>query len=55
LVDESAGVSDKEQMVVVLRYVDRCGVLKERLIGIVHVSETTTLCLKSNIDVSSMV
>jgi hypothetical protein len=50
LVDESADVSDKEQMAVVLRYVDKYGVLKERLIGVVHVSETTALCLKSNID-----
>jgi hypothetical protein len=50
LVDESADVSDKEQMAVVLRYVDKCGVLKERLIGVVHVSETTSACLKSNID-----
>lgn len=32
LVDESADVSDKEQMAVVLRYVDKCGVLKERLV-----------------------
>jgi len=50
LVDESADVSDKEQMAVVLRYVDKCGVLKERLIGVVRVSETTSACLKSNID-----
>jgi hypothetical protein len=50
LVDESADVSDKEQMAVVLRYVDKYGVLKEILIGVVHVSETTALCLKSNID-----
>jgi len=50
LVDESADVSDKEQMVVVLRHVDKCGVLKERLIGVVHVNETTSSCLKSNID-----
>jgi hypothetical protein len=50
LVDESADVSDKEQMTVVLRYVDKCGVLKERLIGVVHVAETTSACLKSNID-----
>jgi len=50
LVDESADVSDKEQMAVVLRYVDKCGVLKERLIGVVHVAETTSACLKSNID-----
>ena len=50
LVDESADVSDKEQMAVVLRYVDKCGVLKERLIGVVHVNETTSLCLKTNVD-----
>lgn len=37
-------------MAVVLRYVDKCGVLKERLIGVVHVNETTSLCLKTNID-----
>jgi hypothetical protein len=42
-------VSDEEQKTVVLCYVDKCGVLNEKLIG-VHVSETTTLCLKSNID-----
>ena len=50
IVDESADVSDKEQMVVVMQYVDKCGVLKERLIGVVHVNETTSLCLKTNID-----
>ncbi|KAK1697472.1 hypothetical protein QYE76_014169 [Lolium multiflorum] len=32
LVDESADVSDKEQMAVVLRYVDNFGAIKERLI-----------------------
>jgi hypothetical protein len=37
-------------MVVVLRYVDKLGLIKERLIGIVHVSETSASCLKSNID-----
>jgi hypothetical protein len=50
IVDESADVLDKEQMVVVMQYVDKCGVLKERLIGVVHVNETTSLCLKTNID-----
>ena len=38
LVDESADVSDKEQMAVVLRYVDKFGAIKERLIGVVHVN-----------------
>jgi len=37
-------------MAVVLRYVDKLGLIKERLIGVVHVSETSASCLKSNID-----
>ncbi|XP_066323102.1 uncharacterized protein, partial [Miscanthus floridulus] len=41
----------KEQMAVVLRYVDKSGLIKERLIGIVHVSETSASCLKSSIDI----
>jgi hypothetical protein len=50
LVDESADVSGKEQMAVVLRYVDKLGEIKERLIAVVHVQETSASCLKSNID-----
>jgi hypothetical protein len=49
LVDESYDVSGKEQMAVVLRYVDKLGVIKESLIGIVHVKETSTSCLKYSI------
>ena len=37
LVDESSDVSKKEQMAVVLRYVDEFGIVKERFIGVVHV------------------
>ncbi|KAK1364980.1 hypothetical protein POM88_040541 [Heracleum sosnowskyi] len=37
LVDESCDVSKKEQMAVVLRYVDdTCGVVNERFVGLVH-------------------
>jgi len=43
-------VSKKEQMAVVLRYVDKYGVVKERFIGLVHVMETSALSLKSAID-----
>jgi hypothetical protein len=50
LVDESADVSSKEQMAVVSRHIDKLGVIKERLIAVVHVQETSTSCLKSNID-----
>ncbi|XP_021310965.1 uncharacterized protein LOC110433360 [Sorghum bicolor] len=39
-----------KKMAVVLRYVDKLGLIKERLIGVVHVSETSASCLKSNID-----
>jgi len=50
LVDESADVSGKEQMAIVLRYVDKLGEIKERLIAVVHVKETSTSCLKANFD-----
>ncbi|EEC72791.1 hypothetical protein OsI_06473 [Oryza sativa Indica Group] len=50
LVDESRDVSYKEQMAVVLRYIDKCGFVKERFIGVVHVKETTSSYLKAAID-----
>jgi hypothetical protein len=46
LVDESRDVSHKEQMALVIRYVDRRGFIMERLIGLTHVSQTTSLALK---------
>ena len=50
LIDESRDVSCKEQMAVVLRYVDSCGIIKESFVGLVHVKETTSAYLKSSID-----
>uniref|UniRef100_A0A0D3C1Q1 TTF-type domain-containing protein n=1 Tax=Brassica oleracea var. oleracea TaxID=109376 RepID=A0A0D3C1Q1_BRAOL len=50
LVDESADVSDKEQMAVVFRFVDNHGIVKERFIGLVHVKETSSLSLKCDVD-----
>ncbi|XP_076929537.1 uncharacterized protein LOC143593981 [Bidens hawaiensis] len=50
LVDESRDVSKKEQMDVVLRYVDKFGFVKERFVDLVHVMETTVLSLKKAID-----
>ena len=50
LVDKSRDVSYKEQMAVVLRYVDKSGVVKESFVGIVHVKDTTAANLKSCID-----
>ncbi|XP_019251358.1 PREDICTED: uncharacterized protein LOC109230300 [Nicotiana attenuata] len=49
LVDESRDVSCKEQMAIVLRYVDRRGSVMEQFIGIVYVRETTALSLKNEI------
>ncbi|PIN06808.1 hypothetical protein CDL12_20633 [Handroanthus impetiginosus] len=49
LVDESGDVSGKEQMAVVLRYIDKGGFIMERLLEIVCVTETT-LSLKSALE-----
>nr|XP_009800386.1 PREDICTED: zinc finger MYM-type protein 1-like [Nicotiana sylvestris] len=49
LVDESFDTSRKEQMAIVLRYVDRMGFVMERLIDVVHVQNTCASSLKSAI------
>ncbi|KAM3233312.1 hypothetical protein P3L10_018671 [Capsicum annuum] len=46
LVDEYFDISSKEQMTVVLRYVDDRGFVMERLLDIVHVKNTSVLFLK---------
>ena len=50
MVDESRDVSNKEQMAVVLRYVNKKGSLVERFLGIVHVPDTSSLSLKLAIE-----
>ncbi|XP_071920891.1 uncharacterized protein [Coffea arabica] len=50
IVDESRDSSVKEQMGVILRYVNKEGRVIERFLAIVHVSDTTSLCLKDAID-----
>ncbi|KAF8393116.1 hypothetical protein HHK36_021357 [Tetracentron sinense] len=50
LIDESRDISIKEQMAVVLRYVNKQGSVTERFLGIVHVHETTAISLKAAID-----
>ncbi|CAI0433263.1 unnamed protein product [Linum tenue] len=49
LVDESRDVSVKEQMAIVLRYVDGQGCVVERFLGISHVPDTRALTLKMEI------
>ncbi|XP_042003687.1 zinc finger MYM-type protein 1-like [Salvia splendens] len=50
LVDEARNISMKEQMGVVLRYVNNEGYVIERFIGIVHVTDTFSHTLKCAID-----
>ncbi|KAJ0971407.1 hypothetical protein J5N97_019366 [Dioscorea zingiberensis] len=50
LVDEARDVSTKEQMGVVVRYVNNDGQVIERILGIVHVTNTTALSLKVAIE-----
>ncbi|MCH95600.1 zinc finger MYM-type protein 1-like, partial [Trifolium medium] len=46
LIDESRDISIKEQMSVVLRYVDKKGSVIERFLGLVRVTNTSAISLK---------
>ena len=50
VIDESRDISTKEQMIVVLHYVDKNGYVVERFIGIEHVISTTSISLKEVLD-----
>ncbi|XP_075633653.1 uncharacterized protein LOC142606140 [Castanea sativa] len=43
LVDESCDISIKEQIVVVLRYVDKKGIVTKQFLGIIHVASALSL------------
>ncbi|KAK1391494.1 zinc finger MYM-type protein 1-like [Heracleum sosnowskyi] len=49
LVDEALDASQKEQMAIVLRFVDVYGVISERFFDIVNVLDTTSLTLKKEL------
>ncbi|XP_019251298.1 PREDICTED: zinc finger MYM-type protein 1-like [Nicotiana attenuata] len=49
LADESKDISHKEQMALVLRYVNKNGEVAERFVGLVHVSDTSACSLKEAI------
>ncbi|XP_015159299.1 zinc finger MYM-type protein 1-like, partial [Solanum tuberosum] len=49
LVNESKDVSHKEQMALILRYVNKSGMVIERFLGIVHVNDTSSQSLKKAI------
>ncbi|XP_075645291.1 uncharacterized protein LOC142616297 [Castanea sativa] len=50
LVDESRDISVKEQMALVIRYVNKKGIIIERFLGIVHVASITAWSLKCAIE-----
>ncbi|XP_057779891.1 uncharacterized protein LOC130998490 [Salvia miltiorrhiza] len=50
LVDESRDISMKEQMSIVLRFVNKDACIVERFVGVEHVTSTTALALKEAID-----
>jgi aspartate-semialdehyde dehydrogenase len=45
MIDEARDVSTKEQMMVVIQYVNKRACIVKRFLGIVHVFETTTITL----------
>ena len=49
IVDEACDESMKEQMAIVIRFVDKDGFVRERFFGVVHVPDTTALTLKDEI------
>ncbi|XP_073290532.1 uncharacterized protein [Primulina huaijiensis] len=49
LVDEAIDESNKEQMAIILRYVDRDGFIRERFFEVVHDENTSALTLKKEI------
>lgn len=49
MVDEARDESKKEQMAVVLRFVNKEGLIKERFLDLIHVNDTTALTLKESI------
>ncbi|WCJ21438.1 General transcription factor 2-related zinc finger protein [Euphorbia peplus] len=50
LIDEARDCSVKEQMAIVLRFVNDRGEVIDRFIGLVHISDTSAPCLKKAID-----
>lgn len=50
LVDESRDCSKREQMAVLVRYVNREGFIMERIIGLVEVSDTRAISLKTALE-----
>lgn len=51
IVDETHDESKREQMALVLRFVNKYGFIQERFFDLVHVKDTSTLILKDKISI----
>ena len=51
LVDETCDVAKREQMALILRFVDKNGILQERFFDLIHVANTRSLTLKDELTV----
>ncbi|GMI97235.1 hypothetical protein like AT1G19260 [Hibiscus trionum] len=49
IIDESRDISKKEQMAIVLRFVDGDGIVREQFLQLAHVKDTTSKTLKEDI------
>ena len=49
MVDESRDESKKEQMAIIVRFVNKEGIIKERFLDLIHVKDTAALTLKDSI------
>ncbi|XP_071737172.1 uncharacterized protein [Rutidosis leptorrhynchoides] len=49
MIDEARDESKQEQMAIVLRFVDKDGLIRERFLTLVHVYDTCSLTLKTNL------
>ncbi|XP_071688547.1 uncharacterized protein [Rutidosis leptorrhynchoides] len=49
MVDEARDESKREQMAIVIRFVDKDGIIRERFLDLVHVTDTSAMTLKTNL------
>ena len=49
IVDEARDESKREQMTIILRFVDKDGFIQERFFDLVHIKDTSALNLKNEI------
>ncbi|XP_071714955.1 uncharacterized protein [Rutidosis leptorrhynchoides] len=49
MVDEARDEAKQEQMAIVIRFVDKDGIIRERFLDLVHVTDTSAMTLKTNL------